>query len=98
MGIVLMGAAAGLPPLPIAAGPIIPDNAPLFGWALGLLAVGFGIKGGMAPLHLWLPHAHSNAPTPGSALLSGLLIKVGAYGLIRVGEFAGWGGRLWARE
>ena len=45
-------------------------------------------------------HAHSAAPTPGSALLSGLLIKVGAYGLIRVGEFVGWGkntgmGVLW---
>ncbi len=90
-----MGAAAGLP-LPIGAGQIVPNSAKLFSWALGLLVVGFGIKGGMAPLHLWLPHAHSNAPTPGSALLSGLLIKVGAYGLIRVGEFAGWGQTLGA--
>ncbi len=95
LGIVLMGAAAGLP-LPIGAGQIVPNSAKLFSWALGLLVVGFGIKGGMAPLHLWLPHAHSNAPTPGSALLSGLLIKVGAYGLIRVGEFAGWGQTLGA--
>ena len=63
----------------------------MFAWSLARLVAGFGIKAGMVPLHLWLPHAHSVAPTPGSALLSGLLIKVGAYGLIRVGEFAGWG-------
>src|SRR5690554_6563987 len=63
-------------------------------WSIILFVAGFGIKAGMAPLHLWLPHAHSVAPTPGSALLSGLLIKVGAYGLIRVGQLAGWGTNL----
>jgi len=38
----------------------------------------------MVPLHIWLPDAHANAPSPGSALLSGLTVKIGAYGLIRV--------------
>lgn len=90
LAIVFLGASAGLP-LPLGAGRLTPSNPTLFAWAIGLLLAGFGIKGGMAPLHVWLPHAHSNAPTPGSALLSGLLIKVGAYGLIRVGELAGWG-------
>ena len=50
----------------------------------GLFIIGFGIKAGMLPLHIWLPKAHPVAPTPASALLSGLLIKIGAYGLLRV--------------
>ncbi|SDK95789.1 complex I subunit 5 family protein [Natronincola ferrireducens] len=50
----------------------------------GLFVFGFGIKAGMLPLHIWLPKAHPVAPTPASALLSGILIKVGAYGILRV--------------
>jgi len=46
--------------------------------------IGFGLKAGMAPLHIWLPKAHPVAPTPASALLSGIMIKTGAYGLLRV--------------
>lgn len=49
-----------------------------------LFVIGFGIKAGMLPLHIWLPKAHPVAPTPASALLSGLLIKIGAYGLLRI--------------
>ena len=49
---------------------------------LGLL--GFGLKAGIMPLHLWLPGAHANAPTNVSALMSGVLIKMGVYGLIRL--------------
>jgi formate hydrogenlyase subunit 3/multisubunit Na+/H+ antiporter MnhD subunit len=51
--------------------------------AMGLLSFGFGIKAGMAPVHVWLPRAHPVAPTPASALLSGVMIKVGAYGVLR---------------
>ena len=90
LGIVLLGAATDVLPS-IGLGPVIPLDSKIFAWSLILFLMGFGIKAGMAPLHIWLPHAHSAAPTPGSALLSGLLIKVGAYGFIRVGEFAGWG-------
>lgn len=50
----------------------------------GLLICGFGIKAGMVPLHIWLPKAHPVAPSPASALLSGIMIKTGAYGIIRV--------------
>ena len=90
LGIVLIGqATASLPA--IGSGPVTPRDPRLFAWGLAVLVGGFGIKAGMVPLHLWLPHAHSVAPTPASALLSGLLIKVGAYGLIRAGELAGWG-------
>ncbi|MGD9963977.1 MAG: complex I subunit 5 family protein [Candidatus Izemoplasmatales bacterium] len=53
-------------------------------WIIGLLVLGFGIKAGMAPVHVWLPRAHPVAPTPASALLSGVLIKIGAYGILRV--------------
>jgi len=54
---------------------------PLFFW---LLVLGFAVKAGMWPVHMWLPEAHPIAPSPASALLSGVMIKAGAYGLIRV--------------
>ncbi|MFA7560805.1 MAG: proton-conducting transporter membrane subunit [Candidatus Izemoplasmatales bacterium] len=53
-------------------------------WIIGLLVFGFGIKAGMAPVHVWLPRAHPVAPSPASALLSGVMIKIGAYGILRV--------------
>ena len=49
-----------------------------------LFITGFGIKAGMVPLHIWLPKAHPVAPSPASALLSGIMIKTGAYGILRV--------------
>lgn len=49
-----------------------------------LMIAGFGVKAGMVPVHIWLPKAHPVAPSPASALLSGLMIKTGAYGIIRV--------------
>jgi hydrogenase-4 component F len=45
--------------------------------------VGYGTKAGMAPVHMWLPDAHSQAPTPVSAMLSGALIKCALFGIIR---------------
>lgn len=48
-----------------------------------LLIAGFGVKAGMMPLHVWLPDAHPVAPSPASALLSGIMIKAGAYGILR---------------
>ncbi|NLM52012.1 MAG: NADH dehydrogenase subunit [Firmicutes bacterium] len=51
---------------------------------MALFIVGFGIKAGMIPLHIWLPKAHPVAPSPASALLSALMIKTGAYGIFRV--------------
>ncbi len=46
--------------------------------------VGFGIKAGVMPLHVWLPGAHANAPSHVSAVMSGVLIKMGIYGLVRL--------------
>jgi formate hydrogenlyase subunit 3/multisubunit Na+/H+ antiporter MnhD subunit len=61
------------------------------GWGapvvFGLALVGFGIKAGVVPLHVWLPEAHAAAPSHVSALMSGILIKMGIYGLLRVMTF-----------
>jgi len=51
--------------------------------AFGLLLLGFGVKAGMVPVHAWLPGAHTAAPSPASALLSGVMINAGAYGIFR---------------
>lgn len=51
--------------------------------AFVLLTLGFGVKAGMLPVHVWLPDAHPVAPSPASALLSGVMIKAGAYGIFR---------------
>jgi hydrogenase-4 component B len=61
--------------------------------------VGFGSKAGFMPLHIWLPSAHANAPSHVSALLSGVMLKMGIYGLLRVITFFSerplwWGGLL----
>jgi multicomponent Na+:H+ antiporter subunit D len=45
--------------------------------------IGFGVKAGIFPVHIWLPDAHPIAPSPASALLSGVMIKAGAYGIVR---------------
>jgi hydrogenase-4 component B len=55
-----------------------------------LLALGFAGKAGVIPLHVWLPLAHPAAPSHVSALMSGVMIKLGVYGLIRLGF--GWVG------
>ena len=55
-------------------------------WLLLAFLVGFGVKIPIFPLHGWLPLAHVEAPSPVSVLLSGILLKMGAYGLLRVVE------------
>ncbi|MBK7543383.1 MAG: NADH-quinone oxidoreductase subunit M [Candidatus Competibacteraceae bacterium] len=61
---------------------LLPRNEQV--WLLLAFLVGFGIKIPIFPLHGWLPLAHVEAPSPISVLLSGILLKMGAYGLLRV--------------
>ena len=49
-----------------------------------LALVGFGLKAGLMPLHIWLPGAHANAPSHVSAMLSGVMLKMGVYGIVRM--------------
>jgi formate hydrogenlyase subunit 3/multisubunit Na+/H+ antiporter MnhD subunit len=69
------------------------------GIAFLLALVGFGTKAGLMPMHIWLPEAHPAAPSHVSALMSGMMIKTGIYGLLRVLTFLGtpetwWGWTL----
>ncbi len=57
------------------------------GLAFFLFFAGFGSKAGLVPLHLWLPHAHPQAPSHSSALMSGVMLKVALYGFLRVAFF-----------
>ena len=56
--------------------------------AVVMLILGFGTKAGLAPLHSWLPDAHSQAPAPVSALMSGVLLAVAFYAILRVKAIA----------
>lgn len=62
------------------------------------LTMGFGIKAGVIPFHKWLPYAHPAAPSPISALMSGVMIKVAIYGMLRsvllIPRMSVWGGVL----
>ena len=67
------------------------ENRELLVLVFFVMAVGFGCKAGMFPLHAWLPIAHPVAPAPASAVLSGLITKMGVLALIRVVYYLfGW--------
>jgi NADH-quinone oxidoreductase subunit M len=64
--------------------------------AFALFAVAFAVKAPLWPLHTWLPDAHTQAPTVGSVILAGVLLKMGTYGLIRIGVGVTPQGAHWA--
>jgi hydrogenase-4 component F len=105
LGIVVLGhvaIAAGVPVDRALSWAAIAGHAPasppaLARLAIGLMLIGFATKAGLAPIHAWLPDAHSRAPAPISALLSGVLVSCALYaimrslgvaGALRVGPFA----------
>ncbi|NLD92288.1 MAG: hydrogenase [Fibrobacter sp.] len=64
-----------------------------------LAVIGFGFKAGIIPFHVWLPGAHANAPSHVSAVMSGVMLKMGVYGIIRMTSLLPhvqlwWGGSL----
>jgi len=64
--------------------------------AFVLMAAGFLSKSGAIPFHIWLPRAHPAAPSHISAVMSGVMVKLGVYGLVRIGfEWLGVGPRWW---
>lgn len=63
--------------------------------AFVLALIGFGSKAGAVPLHVWLPKAHPEAPSPVSALMSAGMVSLGVYGIIRVGDGLLGGGPAW---
>lgn len=63
--------------------------------AFVLALLGFGAKAGMIPLHIWLPRAHPAAPSHASALMSGVMIKIGIFGIVKVGIDLLGGGVAW---
>lgn len=62
-------------------------SSPLAAVIFLLALFGFGMKAGVMPLHIWLPSAHANAPSHVSAVMSGVILKVGVYGLVRTLSF-----------
>src|SRR5262249_57248027 len=64
--------------------------------AFTLLALAFAVKSPLWPLHTWLPDAHTEAPTVGSVILAGVLLKMGTYGLLRIGVGVTPEGARWA--
>jgi hydrogenase-4 component F len=58
-------------------------HPPVVQLAFVFILVGYGTKAGLAPMHTWLPDAHSEAPAPLSAMMSGVLLSVAVYGIAR---------------
>lgn len=83
MAFVLLAAAAGGKSLQIVDVVAGISASPLGDWTLALLILGFGVKIGMVPLHVWMPLTYTSAPIPVAAVLSGAAVKAGLIGLIR---------------
>lgn len=73
---------------------VVPDGVRALVFVLTL--AGFGSKAGLVPLHIWLPRAHPEAPSPVSALMSAAMVNLGVYGIVRVDlQLLGPGPRWW---
>jgi NADH-quinone oxidoreductase subunit M len=66
-------------------------------WLFVAFAIAFAVKVPLFPVHTWLPDAHTQAPTAGSVILAGVLLKMGTYGLLRFGVYLFPEASIWAR-
>lgn len=66
-------------------------------WLFMAFAIAFAVKVPLFPLHTWLPDAHTQAPTGGSVILAGVLLKLGTYGFLRFGLYLFPEASVWAR-
>ena len=66
-------------------------------WLFFAFAIAFAVKVPIFPLHTWLPDAHTQAPTAGSVILAGVMLKLGTYGLLRFGVFLFPEAATWAK-
>jgi NADH-quinone oxidoreductase subunit M len=67
-------------------------------WLFLAFAIAFAVKVPLFPLHTWLPDAHTQAPTGGSVILAGVLLKLGTYGLLRFGVYLFPDAALWSKN
>jgi NADH-quinone oxidoreductase subunit M len=66
-------------------------------WLFAAFMIAFAVKVPLFPLHTWLPDAHTQAPTGGSVILAGVLLKMGTYGMLRFGVYLFPQGAIWAK-
>src|SRR5207245_3026271 len=83
VGFIVLYRVSGVRSFDLAALLARPVDAGLQMWLFAAFAVAFAIKVPMCPFHTWLPDAHVEAPTAGSVLLAGILLKMGTYGFLR---------------
>ena len=95
LGLVLLAARAGSQSFAVIAAHHRQLPEPVVSVVFVLVLLGFASKAGAVPLHVWLPRAHPEAPSPVSALMSGAMVNLGIYGILRVGEDLLGGGELW---
>jgi NADH-quinone oxidoreductase subunit M len=95
VGVFVVTAAAGTADIvELTGGGQLSRSTQLLGFTFFALA--FAVKSPLWPLHTWLPDAHTEAPTVGSVILAGVLLKMGTYGLIRIGVGVTPEGAAWA--